>query len=180
MNKSMKQIWGPVFLLIGAGLSSCTVNMGTNSADSSVTTGRSNNVSPSPSASGEATAKPVDQTANPAKKTDEPTERTGGERVKFSAGENSANLTRDIPANGSIDFLINARKGQPMGLQIGYEGKASDISGYLSEPGLQDLAMSLPPETRKEFAVKASGDHRLTVSNNSGKKVTFTLYVDIY
>ena len=103
-----------------------------------------------------------------------------GERVKFNVDENSASLTRDIPANGSIDFIVNAKKGQKLGIQMGYESKASDIKGFLSEPGLQDVSLSLGPETRKEFVVKKAGDHRLTVANNTGKKITFTLYVDIY
>ena len=107
-------------------------------------------------------------------------ENSEGERVKFAAGDNSASLTRDIPANGSIDFIINAKKAQKIGIQMGYESKASDIKAFLSEPGLQDVSLSLGPETRKEFVVKKTGDHRLTVVNNTGKKITFSLYVDIY
>ena len=112
---------------------------------------------------------------------DEATENSDGERVKFAAGEDSAALyEREIPANGSIDFIINAKKGQKIGIQMGYESKAGDIKAFLSEPGLQDISLSLGPETRKEFVVKKAGDHRLTVTNNTGKKITFSLYVDIY
>lgn len=110
--------------------------------------------------------------------TNEPTESTGGEPVKFV--DNSANFTRDIAANGSYDFVISAKRGQKLGLQIGYEGRASNIQGYLSEPGLQDLALSVPAESRKEFAVKKTGDHRFTVVNKTGKTITFTLYADLW
>lgn len=99
-------------------------------------------------------------------------------RVKFQ--DHSAHYTRDIPANGSLDFVVPAQKAEKLGIQMGYEGKASDIKGFLTEPGLQDISLSLPPESRKEFKVKTSGDHRLTVSNQTPKKVTFTLYLDLY
>lgn len=101
------------------------------------------------------------------------------ERLQFSGGESDGSWTREIPANGSIDFVANAKKDQTFGFQVGYEGKASDVAIFLTEPELQDVSMKAAPEERKEFRVKKGGDHRLTVNNMTGKAVTMTLYVDI-
>lgn len=172
----MKNSIGLVLVLTTVGFSACTLNVGTTANSANVPA--SNKPTSDAAKSGETSARsdvPKPNTVGP-----ESTERTGGERVKFDAGENSSSITRDIPANGSLDFLINAKKGQPMGLQMGYEGKTSDIEGFLTEPGSQDISLTFPADSRKEFKVKTSGDHRLTVNNKSGKKVTFTLYVDIY
>lgn len=100
-------------------------------------------------------------------------------RVQFARGETSTSITKDIQANGSVDFLINARKGQILDYTIGYDFKDSDIEAFLTEPGLQDTPKSSGPKERQEFVVKRSGDHRLTVNNTTGKKVTITLYLNI-
>ena len=114
---------------------------------------------------------------------DEPTERTGGEPVKFSAGEKFKSISdRQIPANGSYDFVISAKRGQKLAIHVYMDSDTAvnnRIEGFLSEPNLQDVAMSSKSGERKVFVVKKTGDHRLTVVNNTGKKVTFTLNVDI-
>lgn len=101
------------------------------------------------------------------------------ERVQFKKGESSAMLTREIPANGSIDFIINARKGQTMDFTIGYDFKDSDVEAFLTEPGLQDISLSSGPKAPNEFVIEITGDHRLTVNNMTQKKITITLYLDI-
>lgn len=106
-------------------------------------------------------------------------EETTGERVKFAKGEVSTSVTKEIPANGSVEFIINAKKGQTMGYTIGYDFRDSDIEAFLTEPGLQDVSKTSGPKDRNEFVVKRSGDHRLMVNNTTKKKVTITLYLDI-
>lgn len=100
-------------------------------------------------------------------------------RVQFAKGETSTSITKEIPANGSVDFLINAAKGQKMEYTIGYDFKDSDIEAFLTEPGLQDISKTSGPKDRQEFVVKRSGDHRLTVNNTTRKKITITLYLTI-
>lgn len=100
-------------------------------------------------------------------------------RVQFARGETSTSITREIPANGSVDFLINAAKGQKMEYTIGYDFKDSDIEAFLTEPGSQDISKTSGPKDRQEFVVKKGGDHRLTVNNTTRKKATITLYLDI-
>jgi membrane carboxypeptidase/penicillin-binding protein PbpC len=163
--------------------SACGTNSGTpatNGGTSNPNSPANTNTATAPNNANATAANTTKTSKNTSPKSDEPYERTGGERVKIASGENSAHLTRNIPANGSIDFLINVKKGQKMGMQLSYEGKASDIEGFLSEPGLQDTELTLKAEERKEFDVKTNGDHRLTVVNQTGKKITFTLYTDIY
>lgn len=101
-------------------------------------------------------------------------------RILFPKGDNSANVTKEIPANGSLDFLVNVKKGQTFGFQVGYEGKASDVRAFLTEPDLQDVTIESGPEERKEFKIKKTGDHRITINNMSKKKITITIYVDAF
>ena len=101
------------------------------------------------------------------------------EIVKFKKGESSAMLTREIPANSSINFIIDARKGQTMDFTIGYDFKDSDVEAFLTELGSQDISLSSGPKAPNEFVLKKTGDHRLTVNNTTKKKITITLYLDI-
>ncbi|MBS1794405.1 MAG: hypothetical protein JSS81_11155 [Acidobacteria bacterium] len=100
-------------------------------------------------------------------------------RVQFAKGETSTMLTKDIPANGTINFMINARKGQKMEYTVGYDFSDSDITAYLTEPGAADASLTSGPKEPQEFVVKKTGDHMLSVVNTSKKKVTITLYLDI-
>lgn len=101
------------------------------------------------------------------------------ETVKFAKGATSATLTRTIAASSSIDFIINAKKGQKMDFTIGYDFKDSDVEGSLTEPDLQAISLNTPPKKPNEFTIKRTGNHRLTVKNTTPKKITITLYLDI-
>jgi len=100
-------------------------------------------------------------------------------RVQFAKGETSTMITKDIAANGSVDFLINAKKGQLLEYTVGYDFRDSDVQAFLTEPGMQDISHSSGPKDRQEFTIQKSGDHRLTVNNTTKKKITITLYLDI-
>lgn len=100
-------------------------------------------------------------------------------RVQFARGETSTMVTKDISANGSVDFLVNVKKGQKMGFTIGYDFKDSDVYYALYEPNTSDVTMSAGPKAPQEFEIKMSGDHRLTVTNTTKKKITITLYLDV-
>jgi hypothetical protein len=101
------------------------------------------------------------------------------ETVRFAKGATSTTLTRTISASGSIDFIINAKKGQKMDFTIGYDFKDSDVEGFLTEPELQDIALRTGPKNNNEFEVIKTGNHRLTVHNYTKKKTTITLYIGI-
>ena len=101
------------------------------------------------------------------------------ETVRFAKGATSAALTRTIAASGSIDFIIHAKKGQKMDFTIGYDFEDSDVKGFLTEPGSQDISLTTGPKAPNEFVVNSSGNHRLTVNNTTAKKITITLYLNI-
>lgn len=101
------------------------------------------------------------------------------ETVRFAKGATSASLTRTIDASGSMDFIINAKKGQRMNFTIGYDFNDKDVEGFLTEPGLQDISLTAGPKAPHEFVINTSGNHRLTVNNTTAKKITITLYLDI-
>lgn len=115
----------------------------------------------------------------PTKKTTPQTASNAKEIVRFAKGATSTTLTRTIAASNSIDFIINAKKGQKMDFTIGYDFKDSDVEGFLTEPGLQDITLTTAPKAPNAFEVKKTGNHRLTVNNTTDKKITITLYLDI-
>ncbi len=85
-------------------------------------------------------------------------------------------LERTVKANSSYDFILNIRKGQIM--EFSFEGgKALEM--FLTEPGLQDISLTSGPGEPNEFLVKKTGDHRITINNQSGKPLKFTLGVVI-
>lgn len=101
------------------------------------------------------------------------------ERVKFAGGATDASLTRTIPANGSMDFIINAKARQYMDYTVAYDFKKTDIEAFLTEPHLQDISQTPKIDERNVFRIKTSGDHRLTVNNMTRKNVTITLYLQV-
>lgn len=101
------------------------------------------------------------------------------ETVRFARGATSAALTRQIPANGSIEFLINASQGQVMEFTVGYDFADRDITAYLIEPGMRYSSLETGPQSPNEFVLKRSGIHRLYVQNDSNKRITITLYLSI-
>lgn len=155
-----------------------------------VSTG-TNNSAPSPSANASSAATgntanttntvaaPKKEETDSAKKSEPAANSTNSVRVQFAKGETSTSMTKDIPANGSVDFVINVKKGQKMGFTVGYDFNDDDVNYALYEPGTKDVTMAAGPKEPQEFDVKMSGDHRLTVNNTTGKKVTITLYLDV-
>lgn len=94
------------------------------------------------------------------------------ERVEFAAGKTETHLKRAVPANGSIEFVFNARSGQRMNYSANYDGGSdTDLELFLTEPGLQDISNASAANEPNEFIIKKSGDHRITVQNKTGKKV---------
>jgi hypothetical protein len=115
----------------------------------------------------------------PAKKAAPQAATNTKETVRFAKGATSTTLTRTIAASGSIDFIINAKKGQKMNFTVGYNFKDSDVEAFLTEPGLQDISLTTGPKNPNEFIVKSTGNHRLTVNNTTAKKISITLYLSI-
>lgn len=101
------------------------------------------------------------------------------ERLKFAKGATDGSYTRTIPAQGSIDLVVNAKAGQYMEYTVAYDFKRTDIEAFLTEPDLQDVSQTPKIDERNVFAINTSGDHRLTVNNMTRKSVTFTLYLQI-
>lgn len=101
------------------------------------------------------------------------------ERVKFDKGSTSGTFTRTIPAQGSMDFVINAKARQYMDYTVAYDFKKTDIEAFLTEPNLQDVSQTPTIDARNVFKINTTGDHRLTVNNMTRKSVTITLYLQI-
>lgn len=103
---------------------------------------------------------------------------SGSERI-LTRGETSASVSKDIPANGAVDFLFNLKRGQTINYTVEYDFKESDLRVYLGEPGDQDSSIPSRAKTPKTFVVKKSGDHRLDVTNTTKKKALITLFLDV-
>ncbi len=170
-------------LIVITGLfSGCSSNVsnGTNSTNAPV----ANTTNSAPAATENKTANTAaapKKEAETAKKSDSESSpvKPSTTRVQFGKGETSTNVTKDIPANGIIDFVFNVKKGQTVEYTVGYDFNESDLQIYMGEPGDQDTSIPSAPKAPKTFVVKKSGDHRLEVTNTTKKKVTITLYMDI-
>lgn len=173
-----------ITLIVAASMSACTFNVSTganNTAANSATPANSAPTAAENKAANTANtaAAPKKEEADTAKKT-EPAPSSGNSvRVQFAKGETSTMVTKDIPAKGSVDFVINVKKGQKMGFTVGYDFNDNDVNFALYEPDTKDVTMSAGPKEPQEFEVKMNGDHRLTVNNTTNKKVTITLYLDV-
>lgn len=163
-------------------ISGCSFNVstGTNSATNSATPVANSSPTTEKAANASNTAAaPKKEEADSNKKTESAPTSGNSVRVQFAKGETSTSVTKDIPAKGSVDFLINVKKGQKMGFTVGYDFNDNDVNYALYEPDTKDVTMSAGPKEPQEFEVKMNGDHRLTVNNTTGKKVTITLYLDV-
>lgn len=107
------------------------------------------------------------------------TNPVAGERIQFARGETSASVTKEIRANGAINFLFNVKRGQKVNYTVDYDDKESDLKVYMGEPGDQDASIASRAKTPKTFVVKKSGDHSLEVTNTTNRKVLITLFLDV-
>ena len=174
------------FAIVSISISGCTFNIGTN--DTNATGSNTTATNTTNSAPAAAENKPPNTAAAPKKDAPEPAKKSetapnesksSGTRVQFANGETSTSVTKDIPANGSVEFIMNVQKGQTMGYTVGYDFNDSDVEVFLTEPGSHEISKISGPKAPQEFAVKKSGDHSLNVTNTSKKKITITLYLDV-
>lgn len=101
----------------------------------------------------------------------------GRERVKFAKGKTSITLNRILSADsGVITFILKARKGQRMNFTVDSD---EDVSISLSEAGKQDITLESGVGEPNEFMIKKTGDHFITVVNNSEADAEITLNVVI-
>ena len=159
-------------ILLAAFASACTVNMGTPASN-----GVSNANSPTSNAA--APGKTEKSTVTDAEKNTQTKTETSSETsqnseiVEFESGKTVTNLTRTVPANGSIDFVANARSGQRMQYSVIYDGGSdTDVEVFMTEPGAQDITNTSAANENNEFMIKKTGDHRITVNNTTGNKVS--------
>jgi hypothetical protein len=102
------------------------------------------------------------------------------ERVRFAKGESSTNLTRKIPANGEVTFLINARKGQTMEYEVTtYNSDVSVAEVFVFDMASNKIVSESGPDELNSFVVEKNGDTSLTVRNKTGKTISISLYLDI-
>jgi hypothetical protein len=169
------------FIIIAGLFSGCSSNVSTGMNNSAPASNTTNSVpATAENKTANTAAAPKKAEDKTAKKTDsKPSESISETRVQFAKGETSTSVTKEIPANGAVDFLFNVKKGQTVDYTVGYDFNDSDIRAYLGEPGNQDTSIPAPPKAPQNFVVKKSGDHRLEVTNTTKKKVTITLYMDV-
>lgn len=173
----MKQILILVLITIAVSITGCTVNLGDSSNAPSANSAKT--VDNKPATTTNTAATPTKEADAP-KKSD-PTSsavKPGTTRVQFAKGDTSAYVTKDILANGSVNFVFNVQRGQTVDYTVAYDFDDSDITVYRGEPGDQDSSISGAPKAPQSFVAKKSGDHRLEVTNTTNKKVTVTLYLD--
>lgn len=172
-------------IAIAVSITGCSFNVSTGTNNANPPLANPTNSAPTTAENKIAANQSANNTKVPAKKEETTASKEGEkypqktERVQFASGKTDGSYTREIPAEGSIDFVMGAKKGQIIDYTVGYDFNDKDIEVFLTEAGLQDISQTAAPKEHKEFRVNKTGDHRLTVNNMTKKKVTITLYLDI-
>lgn len=172
----MKQTIILGLVIVAVSITGCTFNLG----DPSKTAANAPATAANQPANTTTTAAGPKKVATGSKNPDsESAVKPGTTRVQFARGETSTYVTKEIPANGSLNFLFNVKRDQMVDYTVAYDFDASDITVYLGEPGDQDSSIPSSPKSPESFRVEKSGDHRLEVTNTTKKSVTVTLYLDV-
>ncbi|MBK7394589.1 MAG: hypothetical protein IPI64_15060 [Chloracidobacterium sp.] len=99
-------------------------------------------------------------------------------RVQLTAGGEGKSLTRTLAPNSNVVFTFKASAGQTISFTAGYDFKDSDLLVYLLKDNEQ--LKSSGPKAPNEFLVKKTGDYQVVVENKTNKRVTTTLYLDLF
>ena len=179
-NKTnMKEILVLGLITVAVSITGCTLNLGSSNANAPNTTNSASTADNKPATTTNTPAAPKKEDDRPKDPSLTSVVKPGTVRVQFAKGDTSAYVTKDIVANGSVNFVFNAKKGQTVDYTVGYDFEDGDITVYMGEPGDQDSSIPSAPKAPQNFVVKKSGDHNLEVTNTTKKKVTITLYLDI-
>lgn len=100
--------------------------------------------------------------------------------VQLTAGGETKALTRTLAPNTNVVITFKANAGQTISFTAGYEGSNdSDLLAYLLSDG-SELLTSSKAKAPNEFLVKKTGNFRVVVENKSQKRVTTTIYLDLF
>ena len=99
--------------------------------------------------------------------------------VQLTAGGETKALTRTLAPNSNVTITFKANAGQTIGFTAGYEGSNdSDLFIYLLKDSEQ--LKSSKAKAPNEFLAKKSGTYEVVVDNKTNKRVTTTIYLDLF
>lgn len=99
-------------------------------------------------------------------------------RVQLTAGGEGKSLTRTIAPNSSVTTTFKASAGQTISFTAGYDFKDNDLLVYLLKD--YEQLKSSAAKAPNEYLVKKTGDYQVVVENRTNKRVTTTLYLDLF
>lgn len=99
-------------------------------------------------------------------------------RVQLTAGGEGKALTRTIAPNSNVIITFRANAGNTISFTAGYDFKDSDLLIYLLHDGEQ--LKSSAAKAPNEFLAKRTGDYQVVVDNKTNKRVTTTIYLDLF
>lgn len=99
--------------------------------------------------------------------------------VQLTAGGETKALTRTLAPNSNVTITFKANAGQTIGFTAGYEGSNdNDLFIYLLKDSEQ--LKSSKAKAPNEFLAKKSGTYEVVVDNKTNKRVTTTIYLDLF
>ena len=104
------------------------------------------------------------------------------ERVQLqvdSSGNDKA-LQRTLAPNGTLTVTFRANVGQTISYTAGYDFKDSDLRVSLWESGANDSYKESGPKENNEFLIPKTGDYDILIENQTNKRVTTTLYLNLF
>lgn len=107
----------------------------------------------------------------------------GGERIRFAPGKSSTVVSGKISSGDEKTYLVGARAGQTMSLEVTEGGANNDVVFYIIAPD-NSLPMGSAGESAEYDAVwtgklRKSGDYKIVVGAIESKNVNFRLSVEI-
>ncbi|MDQ4120167.1 MAG: hypothetical protein M3209_01710 [Acidobacteriota bacterium] len=108
---------------------------------------------------------------------------TGGERVRFAPGKSSTIVSGKISAGDEKTYLVGARAGQTMSLDITEGGANNDVVFYIIAPDgslpMGSAGESAEYDARWTGKLPKSGDYKVVVGAIESKNVNFRMSVEI-
>jgi hypothetical protein len=99
-------------------------------------------------------------------------------RVQLTAGGETKALTRTLAPNSNVVITFKADAGQTISFTAGYDFNENDLYAYLLKDNEQ--LKSSKAKAPNEFLATKSGDYQVVVENKTNKRVTTTIYLDLF
>lgn len=99
------------------------------------------------------------------------------QRVRFRPGASGAELTEQVAAGASVTYLLNARNGQFLTVEL--NGVGPDLGYRIFNPDNSELLAEVASQQIYRGQLWQSGDHKIEVINRNSSARRYTLQIGV-